>query len=133
MLLYLAFCTPNNAMFPGPFLVRCNILGQFRNAVALHFSSYQLYDPRKAKPRNDVKIFISLPEEEKRTIKKAAAENNATLSNFLYQAEEYYLENKDEIDIIPNHSVKKGKTGGRKRQKSLQEGKNSPKNHLPFT
>ena len=77
-------------------------LSDLITAFTMHFIDHVFFDSARSKPKNDTKVFIYLTEEEKRKIKKAAAENKTTLSNLVFQAADYYLQNKHGIDLTSN-------------------------------
>lgn len=59
------------------------------------------FNPALPVPKEkSVKAFIYLYPKTKQTIKKAAAAENSTISNFLYQALSYYLANKHRL-VLP--------------------------------
>ncbi len=93
-------------------------------ACALLFIDSSSYNPKKPKKQNDTKVFMQLLEKDKKKIKKAVAENQTTISNFICQALDYYINNKPIIELS---RFKKDKVN---RNKASTKNKKKPN---PFT
>jgi len=96
-------------------------------SITLYFIDHEPYDPDKPKPKNNVKVFIHLFENDKRRIKIAAAEKKASISDLFFQAAGYYLHHRGKIDLVFD------KDGEREKSKTPKTLKGSKKKTKPFS